>query len=57
MATVSRPHTLAVHSTRAFSATQEETEGVGMEEDVRVLEVADPGKQVNPHPSPHALQP
>lgn len=57
MATVSRPHTLAVRSTRAFSATQEETEGVGMEEDVRVLEVADPGKQVNPHPSPHALQP
>lgn len=28
-----------------------------VEEDVRVLEVADPGKQVNPPPSPHALQP
>lgn len=51
MATVRGLHTLPAHTTLpdcAFPSIQEETEEVGMEEDMRVLEVADPGKQVSP---------
>ena len=56
MATVRRLHTLLYQHECASPSVQEETEEVGMEEDIRVLEVADPGKQVSPS-SPPLLNP